>query len=130
MKTSRILITLLILLSLVPQAFAPVPAEGPQIDVVQAGSKITIVEFTVINNTGKLVGIVMEGTSRTGVDKLYKFMGYTGKSVYRIESGVYVTTFYGCGREAAKKLQMKSSRRVTLKCGDKNNDPNDRITIK
>lgn len=87
-------------------------------------------EVTIIINTGKVFNILLDGTSQQGVDKCYSFYSYASKKVDRTEAGVYIPTFYGCGREASNKLQTKSSRRVILTCDNKNNDPTDGITIK
>lgn len=130
MKTARIVILLLLVLSLFAQGFAPPPEPGPMEQKEANKPRAKFVELTINNNTGKYVSIVLDGTTQQGVSKVYTFGAYTGKSVFRVEAGVYLATFYGCGREASKKLQMKSSRRVILTCGNKENDPEDRITIK
>ncbi len=130
MKTARTIILAIIMLSLFLQGFAPPPAPGQMDQVEMNKPRPKFVEFTVVNNTGKVASIIMDGTTQTGVDKVYTFTSYVGKNVYRIQTGVYLATFYGCGREASKKLQMKNSRRVVLTCGNKENDQTDRITIK
>ena len=129
MKTARTLIFFIIMLSLFLQGFTPPPDPGTIDQVEPNKPRPKFVQLTVINNTGKYVSIVLDGTTRLGTDRVYKFYSYPGKTVYRVEEGVYLGTFYGCGREASKKLQMKSSRRVILKCGNTENDPTDRITI-
>jgi hypothetical protein len=130
MKTARIVILFLIVLSLFAQGFAPPPEPGPMEQKEANKPRPKIVELTIINNTGRYASIVLDGTSKQGLSKVYKFGSYTGKSVFRVEEGVYLATFYGCGREASKKLQMKSSRRVVLTCANKRNDPTDKIIIK
>lgn len=130
MKTARIVILFLIVLSLFAQGFAPPPERGPMEQKEANKPRPKIVELTIINNTGKYVSVVLDGTSQQGLSKVYNLGSYIGKSVFRIEAGVYLGTFYGCGREASKKLQLKSSRRVILKCSNTRNDPTDRITIR
>jgi hypothetical protein len=132
MKTTRFLIAVLILLSLVPQAFtaAPTVSSAPPTSV-QPHPPLRLVQLTIINNTGRVFSMVMEGTSKLGQAKIYRAFGYTGKTVITIEPGVYVATFWGCAatRQAAKKLIMSGSRTVSLKCGQTNN-PRDNITIR
>ncbi|GAB4484320.1 MAG: hypothetical protein Fur0016_08720 [Anaerolineales bacterium] len=130
MKNARLVILLLLVLSLFGQGFTPPPAPSPVEQKEANKPRARLVELTVSNNTGKYVSIVLDGTTQQGLSKVYTFSAYTGKSVFRVEAGVYLATFYGCGREASKKLQMKSSRRVILTCGNKENDPEDKITIK
>lgn len=131
MKTTRILIAVLILFSLVPQAFTPLP----EVNSVSESSILPhtspmLVTLTVVNNTSGLIYFVMDGTSKRGETKIYKYSGYAGRNTYRVEQGVYVTTFWGCGwRQSAKKLQMLTNRKVTLKCGAVN-DPESSVTIR
>ncbi len=130
MKLSRYLLAALFILGLFTQAFAPLPFHATQPELSkQAPKPLKIVNLTIVNNTGKVVSIVADGVSSRGYNLTYKWIVYTGKTVLRMETGVYITTFYGCGREASKKFNMVGSRRVNIKCGAQN-DPTDQITIK
>lgn len=129
MKTTRFLIAILVLLSLIPQAFTPAPAlPVAPLPALQAHTPISLVTLTVINNTGLTFSVVLDGTSKLGQTKHYWFSGYTGRSNFSIEPGVYVATFYGCARSSSKRLQMQTGRVVKIKCGA-DNRPESAITI-
>ncbi|MCX6066412.1 MAG: hypothetical protein NT121_11765 [Chloroflexi bacterium] len=129
MKTTRFLIAILVLFSLIPQAFTAAPAvPAAPLPALQAHTPISLITLTVINNTGRTFSVVLEGTSKLGAAKRYWFSGNTGRSNFSLEPGVYVATFYGCARSASKKLQMQTGRVVKIQCGaDKR--PESAITI-
>ncbi len=117
MKIRRFIVAVLILVSLVPQAFTFSPARAPQQPgSVQAHPPITLVTFTVVNNTGGLMNFIMDGKSRLGFTKIYQYGGYLGRNDYRIEQGNYVVTFWACGRQTAKLLRITGNRKIFLDC--------------
>ena len=117
MKTRRMIVAVIISMSLLLQAFtvSPVIDPGPAVSV-DAHTPITLVTFTVINNTGGVMYFVMEGKSNLGYDKIYKYNGVLGKNNYKLERGNYVVTFWACDRQVAKLFRITGNRRVTLDC--------------
>ena len=117
MKTRRLIVTVLILFSLIPQAFTISPAVNPQLPgSVLAHPPITLLTLTVVNTTGGLMSFIMDGKSNLGLTKIYAYGGYLGRNNYSIEPGNYVVTFWACGRQTAKFLRITGSRKIYLDC--------------
>ena len=117
MKTRRFVVAVLILLSLIPQAFNVSPVVNPQQPgAVLAHTPITLVTLTFVNNTGGLASFVLDGKSNLGLTKIYAYGGYIGRNTYKIEPGNYVVTFWACGRQAAKFMRITGNRKIILEC--------------